>query len=1332
MDEARKIAFKYRTEGELGRGGMGVVYKARDTEKNIDVAIKTIPPELAHHPEFLRRFQQEARALMRLDHSHIVGLIDLIQEEGNHYLVLEYVDGPSLSQLLTKGHLSPERAQQIALEICDALSHAHQHNIVHRDIKPSNILLTKEGQVKVTDFGIARVLDATLGTVTGQVFGTVQYASPEQVKGLKVDTRSDLYSLGVVLYEIVTGRPLFVGEDEEVMEQHLRATPVPPRELKEDIPEGLESIVLKCLEKDRESRYQSAEELAADLRKGAVSERARIREVEPGAKKGRRVRVAALTVIALILLVGTLVSLTIRSGSRSRASAIRTPGVTATSISVTFAVESSPASTPGPTLNAWIPVGLQGIPIDDLVFSPDFENDQTIFAASGGNYACGVYKSSDAGHSWTRMTGGVTSRQVSALAISPDYVHDQTLLAGIYYGGIYQSIDGGKSWQLSSDGLPHDERGISAEVLALAFSPGYAEDGTVFASLISGMFSGGGLDAGIYISTDGGALWSKVADLNPHDMGFWRKRLFAFSPEYATDSTIMLATGGRQLLESTDRGASWQSITIPVSASHASITSLAFSPNYSGDTTIFVGTDSGVYRSVDGGASWELATVGLPNGGSMPGKIVAVAPSYTTNGTVLVSGEADWLDGQPQGGGFFISADGAASWSPINKGWGGRDLRALVVNPVNEHIFYAAAWEDGGGVWRYQIGAAVVPDAPIQPRGTPITPIAGAGSPTPTPAQLPRLPGVSWTPSGLPDAGVHHLTVDPNSPNTIYAGTCDMGAFKSSDGGQTWKQIKPPTFPEEDYVHDTHLVVVDPVDPDTVYIAAEVSGVFKRTDGGQTWASLGFRGDRTALSALNMGVDPTNPENLYLGLACDNMQRSTDGGQTWAVLDNSPLNVVAIAVSPQDPNTIYASADDFSGGGGIYKSTDGGLTWNALAWDLGGYQVAVHPKEPDVIYSWTYPGLSKSTDGGETWTRVDANLPQGTITAMTLDPDDPNTLYVAHGSRGIYRSTDGGTTWMFMGAIGDEVIMSLAVSPSDPQTIHASTIAHDGMDAVWRATLPGVTRATETPAEPQGHIVFISERDGKREIYRMKADGSELTRLTDNGAITVGEGLTWSPDGNYVAFVSSREGNGEIYKMRADGSDVTRLTFNQATDSFPNCSPDGNWIAFVSNREGNDEIYKMRGDGSEVTRLTFNEGFDWCPTWSPDGNWIAFESDRGGDYGIYKMRADGSELTCLTPDKDAVFPSWSPDGEWIAFRSNREGYSEIYKMRADGSDVTRLTSNELYIGVQPWSPDGNWIAFESDRGPGRNLDIYKMRADGTEVTRLTYDEAFDGRPSWGP
>jgi Tol biopolymer transport system component len=321
MGEGQKTVGRYVIDCELGRGGMGVVYKAHDTERNIDVAIKTIPPELAHHPEFLQRFQQEARALMRLHHPHIVSLIDLLQDQGNHYMVLEYVDGPSLSQLLAKGPLPPERASEIALQVAGALSYSHAHNIVHRDIKTSNILLTKEGLVKVTDFGIARILDATLGTLTGKVFGTARYASPEQVKGLKVDHRSDLYSLGVVLYEMLAGRPPFLGTDDELMEQHIRAEPVPPSRLNEQVPAFLETVTLRCLEKDRDSRYQRAEDLAANLRRAKVGTKPGVGEKPKGGRDKRQpiVAFAAITAILVVALVALAVVIWPRlRGGRAR------------------------------------------------------------------------------------------------------------------------------------------------------------------------------------------------------------------------------------------------------------------------------------------------------------------------------------------------------------------------------------------------------------------------------------------------------------------------------------------------------------------------------------------------------------------------------------------------------------------------------------------------------------------------------------------------------------------------------------------------------------------------------------------------------------------------------------------------------------------------------------------------------------------------------------------------------------------------------------------------------------------------------------------------------
>ncbi|HUV10883.1 MAG TPA: protein kinase, partial [Acidimicrobiia bacterium] len=447
------IANRYKIERAVARGGMAEVFVARDQQLDREVAVKVLFPEYAIDPSFVERFRREAQHAAMLNHPNIVGVYDYGRERGTYYIVMEYVEGESLRDVLReRGRLAPMQAARVTAEIAAGLDFAHRHGTVHRDIKPGNVLIDPSGQVKVADFGIAaNPADAASGlTATGAVIGTATYFSPEQAQGYQVDGRSDVYSLGVVLYEMLTGRPLFLGTDDEVMEKHVRAKPVPLRERRAEIPQGLEAMVLRCLEKDRDSRYQTAQELASDLRGGELAKQPVATGQKVEGDRGKRKPIAALAVIAVVLLVG-LAALSIAvwpwpggGGDQSTVPAAGDTTPPEQSWPTHAVAESSPASTPGPTLNAWIPVGLQGIPVDDLVLSPDFENDQAIFAASGGNYACGVYKSSDAGHSWTRENSGLTLRQASAIAISPNYVHDQTLLAGTYFGGIFRSLDGGQ------------------------------------------------------------------------------------------------------------------------------------------------------------------------------------------------------------------------------------------------------------------------------------------------------------------------------------------------------------------------------------------------------------------------------------------------------------------------------------------------------------------------------------------------------------------------------------------------------------------------------------------------------------------------------------------------------------------------------------------------------------------------------------------------------------------------------------------------------------------------------------------------------------------------
>jgi serine/threonine-protein kinase len=260
---------RYAIERPIARGGMAEVFLARDTQLDRPVAVKVLFAEFAIDPNFVERFRREAQHAAMLNHPNIVSVYDYGQQDGTYFIVMEYVEGQSLRDVLrAQGSLSPMQSARIAAEIAGALDFAHRHGTVHRDVKPGNVLLTPSGQVKVTDFGIAaNPTDAGAGlTQTGAVIGTATYFSPEQAQGYQVDGRSDVYSLGVVLYEMLTGRAPFTAESPvAVAMKHVRDAPVPPSQLVPDLPPDLERIVLTALSKDVNTRYQSAEALRADL-----------------------------------------------------------------------------------------------------------------------------------------------------------------------------------------------------------------------------------------------------------------------------------------------------------------------------------------------------------------------------------------------------------------------------------------------------------------------------------------------------------------------------------------------------------------------------------------------------------------------------------------------------------------------------------------------------------------------------------------------------------------------------------------------------------------------------------------------------------------------------------------------------------------------------------------------------------------------------------------------------------------------------------------------------------------------------------------------------------
>lgn len=279
MSDVRMLGDRYEIGEVIGRGGMAEVHEARDVRLGRRVAIKILRPDLARDPDFQVRFRREAQSAAALNHPNIVAVYDSGEDrldgaEGQPqvvvpYIVMEYVDGMTLRQLLASGRrLLPERALEIASGVLSALDYAHRHGIVHRDIKPGNVMLTRSGDVKVMDFGIARALNeaGTSITSTSAVMGTAQYLSPEQARGEVVDARSDLYSTGVLLYELLTGRPPFTGESAvSIAYQHVSEMPTPPSQIDSGVSPEIDLIVLAALAKRTDERYQTASEFRADV-----------------------------------------------------------------------------------------------------------------------------------------------------------------------------------------------------------------------------------------------------------------------------------------------------------------------------------------------------------------------------------------------------------------------------------------------------------------------------------------------------------------------------------------------------------------------------------------------------------------------------------------------------------------------------------------------------------------------------------------------------------------------------------------------------------------------------------------------------------------------------------------------------------------------------------------------------------------------------------------------------------------------------------------------------------------------------------------------------------
>jgi len=310
------FAGRYQIIEELGRGGMGVVYKAQDTKLKRTVALKFLPPELTHVSEVKERFMREAQAAAALDHPNICTVHEFDEAEEKTYISMAYIEGQSLRKKIESGPLELDEALNIATQVAEGLQEAHNREVVHRDIKSANIMVTEKGQSKVMDFGLARMTGGTLVTKEGTTMGTVAYMSPEQARGEEVDHRTDIWSFGVVLYEMFSGQLPFKGEhDQAVVYSILNEKPDPITNLSSEIPMSIDQVVGKALEKNPDERYQNLEDLLDDLRsisEGIVPEgvKARLRK----AKLRRRKRAILYAGAAGLIIIMAVIALTLFTG----------------------------------------------------------------------------------------------------------------------------------------------------------------------------------------------------------------------------------------------------------------------------------------------------------------------------------------------------------------------------------------------------------------------------------------------------------------------------------------------------------------------------------------------------------------------------------------------------------------------------------------------------------------------------------------------------------------------------------------------------------------------------------------------------------------------------------------------------------------------------------------------------------------------------------------------------------------------------------------------------------------------------------------------------------
>lgn len=1031
-----KTLGSYRIIEQIGLGGMATVYKAYQPAMDRYVALKILSTHLSQSPTFIKRFQQEARVIARLEHLHILPVYDHGEEDGYLYLVMRFIQAGTLTDRLTHGALSLEEARRVVTQIGSALEYAHQLGVIHRDLKPSNILVDRQGDCYLTDFGIAKIVEGTLGLTHSGVIGTPQYMAPEQGESAKVDHRADIYAMGVVIYEMVTGRLPFDAETPfAVLMKHL-TEPLPlPRQLRPDLPEEVERVILKALAKNPADRFQTMRDLVTAFDQAVQAAPAEVGVATPWPTLAALPQVAApgdtgplppqpvrLTMPPLWILAAAGLGLVVLVLAGLILSQV--PGrveISGGQVQVILPTEMTTAgseavATTSPAAAAKItpePPKLTPPPATPTPAStiskeeayPTALPPQTAAAPSSTAPSASTPASpppSLARLRWEKLADATNFLPVAINTITMAPSNPNIILVGTYGAGIYLSVDGGTTWAPGNAGLGKGTVG------SIVVDP--ENSNNVYAALFD--------QGGVYKSTDGGQTWQSANKGLPLDKAWNWTGLVYLDP---TDSNRLYYTGTTDgFYLSTNAGASWQ----PIGNDCPQVTGLAIDPanNKYLYAAAFQHPNSeclaGVYESADGGQTWQRLTtaemVRASDQESGDWWHLATAPLdfktiyaggqeriyKSTDGgqtwTAILEQGCDWLAAGEsavycgRAGNVLISSDGGQSWGEVNydPGWGGQERRPWAIAPGSPQTIYAGSdtvkkSTDGGWTWN----------------------------------------DVGWL-----GAARLRLTVDSRDGNRLFLSSVDNPGrvYRSEDGGKSWGVVLAD-------VGGGRLTI--DAGQNIIYQADGWRGLHRSTDNGQTWdqASKG----KPTRSPWQVIPDPQDPTRLWGVDECGSrLAVSADKGETFAEVTSFP-QPVCLPILFGGGQRLYVVH-----WGGFYRSDDSGKTWRSAGGLNGIYRTAaVDPSQPDVVYvGSTHQGVLKSSNGGLAWRQANTGLTSPSVNDIAVDAARPETVYVATDG-GVFVSQDAGEQWwpLSTGLGPNPVVYSIVVDLSDSAKVYAAT-----------------------------------------------------------------------------------------------------------------------------------------------------------------------------------------------------------------------------------------------------------------------------------------------------